>query len=183
MCDFVTPQGVSCDLLMLNICLDHENYIDYIWCMDKRRWWYGGAISSQLLVILVILVAFRMAPSMESNLLNSDLISCCLALKVCDFSPWWTTVDHCGPGNLAELGPWELKQWTKVTWWLLHHSPLSALWQVWFAEVRGSTDANCLKVTWTPPFHTVLIHFGIFQSVDFTWLDWYLNCTVMLLFK
>ena len=91
-------EGVSCDLLMLNICLDHENYIDYIWCMDKRRSWYGGAISSQLLVILV---AFRMAPSMESNLLNSDLISCCLALKVCDFSPWWTTVDHCGPGDLA----------------------------------------------------------------------------------
>ena len=96
---------------------------------------------------------------------------------------FFSMVDHCGPGNLAELGPWELKQWTKVTWWLLHHSPLSALWQVWFAEVRGSTDANCLKVTWTPPFHTVLIHFGIFQSVDFTWLDWYLNCTVMLLFK
>lgn len=43
---------------------------------------------------------------MESNLLNSDLISCCLALKVCDFSPWWTTVDLVGIGGnlLAELG-------------------------------------------------------------------------------
>ena len=138
--------------------------MEAMWLYDERRW-YGGAISSQLMVIPVIPVA-RMAPSMESNLLNSDLISCCLALKICDVSRWWTT----GPlamdqGHLMARTPQPI---------------ICALASLICWSTRQMHQA--LQIAW----EWLEYHFDpvwYFSNLDVCLVDWYLKFTVTFLLK